>query len=99
MIEKIHIIHMFINIFQKYGLKQKIRFNGKDNKIKYKILDIEKDMRKGYVDNFDGNFIKPLKDCDVCNGSGISYWSDGIYNSCMECCFLCNDKKRLFKTT
>ena len=37
--------------------------------------------------------------CDVCNGSGISYWSDGIYNSCMECCFLCNDKKRLFKVT
>ena len=35
----------------------------------------------------------------ICNGSGISYWSDGIYNSCMECCFLCNDKKRLFKVT
>ena len=64
-----------------------------------KILDIEKDMRKGDVDNHDGNLIKPLKDCDVCNGSGISYWSDGIYNSCMECCFLCNDKKRLFKVT
>lgn len=56
-------------------------------------------MRKGYVENFDGNFIKPLKECDVCNGSGISYWSDGIYDSCMECCFHCNDKKRLFKTT
>eukprot|EP01084_Bolivina_argentea_P306599 529825_1 len=23
--------------------------------------------------------------CDACNGSGISYWSDGISGSCMEC--------------
>ena len=43
-----------------------------------------------------GSFHQPMN-CDVCNGSGISYWSDGIYNSCMKCCFLCNDKKRLFK--
>jgi len=89
--------------FEKLWIEAKnsVQWKGMQNmqQIKNKILDIEKDMRKGYVDNFDGNFIKPLKDCDVCNGSGISYWSDGIYNSCMECCFLCNDKKRLFKTT
>tara|TARA_Y100000389_G_scaffold132838_1_gene130299 strand:+ start:1979 stop:2830 length:852 start_codon:yes stop_codon:yes gene_type:complete len=82
-------------------IKDKILNVEKNTKkqIKDKILDIEKDMRKGYVDNHDGNLIKPLKDCDVCNGSGISYWSDDIYDSCMECCFLCNDKKRLFKVT
>lgn len=85
--------------------KNKVQWKGQQNlegqqnlkKIKEKILDIEKDMKKGYVDNKDGNFIKPLRDCDACNGSGISYWSDGIYGSCMECCFMCNDKKRLFK--
>ena len=79
--------------------KNKAQWKGEQNLklIKDKILDIEKYMKKGYVDNHDGMFIKPLRDCDVCNGSGISYWSDGIYDSCMECCFLCNDKKRLFK--
>jgi hypothetical protein len=79
--------------------KNKVQWKGQQNlkQIKDKILDIEKDMKKGYVDNHDGMFIKPLRDCDVCNGSGISYWSDGIYDSCMECCFLCNDKKRIFK--
>ena len=24
-------------------------------------------------------------ECVACNGSGISYWSDGIYGECMEC--------------
>ncbi len=24
--------------------------------------------------------------CDVCQDSGISYWSDGIYGNCLECC-------------
>jgi hypothetical protein len=87
--------------FEKLWIEAKnsVQWKGMQNmqQIKNKILDIEKDMKKGYVDNNDGNFIKPLRDCDVCNGSGISYWSDGIYGSCMECCFMCNDKKRLFK--
>lgn len=72
------------------------------NVIKDKILEIEKDVEnniqnKGYVSNYDGKYIKPIKDCEVCNGSGISYWTDGVFSSCMECCFLCNDKKRLYK--
>jgi hypothetical protein len=24
--------------------------------------------------------------CTECGGTGISYWSDGIYGACMECC-------------
>jgi len=98
-----NICEYFLNIWVE--AKNKVQWKGLQNlegrqnlkKIKEKILDIEKDMKKGYVDNYDGMFIKPLRDCDACNGSGISYWSDGIYNSCMECCFMCNDKKRLFK--
>lgn len=27
----------------------------------------------------------PFSDCFVCNGSGRSYWSDGIYGSCLQC--------------
>ena len=23
--------------------------------------------------------------CEVCNGTGVSYWSDGVYGSCLEC--------------
>jgi hypothetical protein len=25
-------------------------------------------------------------DCDVCKNTRISYWSDDIYGTCMECC-------------
>lgn len=24
--------------------------------------------------------------CDVCGGTGRSYWSDGIYGACIQCC-------------
>lgn len=23
--------------------------------------------------------------CDVCNDSGITYWSDGVFGACLEC--------------
>ena len=30
------------------------------------------------------------KECDVCYGRGISYWSDGVYGTCMYCsCISC----------
>jgi len=33
--------------------------------------------------------------CCACGGSGVSYWSDGIYGSCMECsCINCGKKDR-----
>lgn len=29
--------------------------------------------------------------CDICNGTGTSYWSDDCYGSCLECCCInCN---------
>jgi hypothetical protein len=27
------------------------------------------------------------KKCDLCNGSGTSYWSDGVWGDCLECTF------------
>jgi hypothetical protein len=33
--------------------------------------------------------------CDVCDGSGISYWSDYFYGSCLEC--RCIDCEKVFK--
>ena len=35
--------------------------------------------------------IKNRADC-ICGGSGKSYWSDGIYGSCLECCCINCDK-------
>ncbi len=31
--------------------------------------------------------------CNSCGGSGISYWSDDIYGSCLECCCINCGKK------
>jgi hypothetical protein len=32
--------------------------------------------------------------CPVCNGTGISYWSDDIYGNCLECCCInCGKEK------
>lgn len=34
-------------------------------------------------------------ECDVCQDTGISYWSDGVYGACMECsCIECNKKDK-----
>lgn len=68
--------------FQNIWVEAKNKVQWKGQQIKDKKLD----MKKGYVDNNDEMFIKPLRDCVACNGSGISYWSDGIYGRCMECC-------------
>lgn len=46
------------------------------------------------------NTDKHLNDeniCDACGGNGVSYWSDGIYSNCIECC--CIDCGRDCKCT
>ena len=49
---------------------------------------------KIYVKNWDGQDVSPCIDCDACHGTGVSYWSDDYYGSCMECCFFnCNGAK------
>jgi cellular nucleic acid-binding protein len=43
----------------------------------------------GRGDNCDGSY------CGACNGSGIGYWSDDCYGSCLECCCInCGKKNR-----
>jgi hypothetical protein len=39
------------------------------------------------VKNCDGQDISPCINCVACHGTGVSYWSDDVYGSCMECCF------------
>lgn len=48
-----------------------------DKAFKKKCIRISK-LDKLIFDTFDI--------CIACNGSGISYWTDGIYGNCMSCC-------------
>jgi hypothetical protein len=43
-------------------------------------------VKKGYKKCYPCNErIKKAINCDVCCGTGISYWSDDIYGECLEC--------------
>lgn len=56
-----------------------------------KIIFNTIENEKNNIDN-DTNNDNEL--CIACNGSGISYWSDGIYGNCLECrCIDCGKEK------
>lgn len=60
----------------------------------WKLLDKQAVI---YVQNWKGQYIRPSNSCPACNGTGESYWSDDVEDSCMECCWFECDERRLKK--
>ena len=74
-------------------------FEGEESKVK-KVFEIcfnlykdnarfvskkEKNKDSGIINKVNTERLK-VQDCIACRGRGVSYWTDGIYGNCMECC-------------
>jgi hypothetical protein len=65
-------------------------FEGEKSKMKQvfeKCFNLNKNT-KIFVSKSKKDTIGVLKtqECPACRGSGTSYWTDGIYSTCLECC-------------
>lgn len=46
---------------------------------------VEEEQKDEDISLVDGNSEDEDGECIACNGSGISYWSDGVYGECIDC--------------